>query len=331
LDPGVSPLQLAGFGLASLAVMGNDALQTLGPFLASQRWRGNRLWQGLVLAAVLCAVLLLSWAAGGGDPAWGRLDRFPLPDPVRWRDLVPLLALLALTRLGVPVSTSFLVLTAMAPPQLGGMLRKSLAGYGVAFGVALLAYGVLAPRLEALTSPSPPSPPGRALPCQALPPGWPLPWQALQWLATVALWSQWLVQDLANIYVYLPRRLSLAELLVTLVVLCGAVALIVVLGGGPIQGRLRGKCPLADSRATTLFSLLYGLLLLAFLGGDHLPMSTSWLFLGLLAGREVGLTGRGVGRAAPALLQDLTLDLVRAGGGLATSLAVALLVAADRA
>jgi hypothetical protein len=315
----VNPLQLAGFGLASVAVMGNDALQTLGPFLASQRWRGNRWRQGLVLAAVLCVVLPLSWVAGAGDPAWGRLEGFPLPDPFRWRDLLPLVALLLLTRLGMPVSTSFLVLTAMAPVQLGGMVRKSLAGYGVAFALAALAYSLLAPWLE-----------GRR-PKAASPPAGAFPWPVVQWLATVALWSQWLVQDLANIYVYLPRRLSLAELLVTLVVLCGAVALIVTLGGGPIQGRLRGKCHIDDPRATTVISLLYGLVLLLFLGGDRLPMSTSWLFLGLLAGREVGLACRGMGRPAGPLAQDLTVDLLWAAAGLATSLAVALLVAADRA
>ena len=436
----MNPLQLAGFGMASLAVMGNDALQTLGPFLASQRWRGNRWLQGLVLAVVLCVVLLLSWVAGGGDPAWGRLDRFPLPDPFRWRDLVPLLALLVLTRLGLPVSTSFLVLTAMAPVQLGGMVRKSLAGYGVAFGLAALLYGLLAPWLEGqppeleaiqseephlgaplsrpsvseaqrfgaslseaqrpesslseaerseaplsrpsvaeaqrsegpLSRPSvseaqlPETPlseawgpessvaeaqrfgaslseaerpegpllvvPGSAVALLKLAqPGGLVSWQSLQWLATVVLWCQWLVQDLANIYVYLPRRLNLAELLATLVVLCGAVALIVTLGGGPIQGRLRSKCRLADPRATTVISLLYGLVLLLFLGGDRLPLSTSWLFLGLLAGREVGLTCRGSGQPASAMVQDLTWDLLRAAAGLATSLVVALLVAADRA
>jgi len=107
--------------------------------------------------------------------------------------------------------------------------------------------------------------------------------------------------------------------------------LIVTLGGGPIQGRLRSKCRLADLRATTVISLLYGLVLLLFLGGDRLPMSTSWLFLGLLAGREVGLTCRGTGQPAGAMVQDLTWDLLRAAAGLATSLVVALLVAADRA
>jgi hypothetical protein len=322
----VNPLPLAAFGLASLAVMGNDALQTLGPFLAAQRWRTSRLGQGLFLAGLLCAVLLLSWWAGAGDPAWGRLERFPLPERWRWIDLLPLLTLLALTRFGLPVSTSFLVLTAVAPLELEGMLRKSLAGYGLAFLVAALVYGLFSPWLEGIRGgpglPSTePESPSRGL----------NPWTALQWLATGALWSQWLIQDLANIYVYLPRRLNLAELLVSLVVLCGAVGLMVALGGGPIQGRLRSKCRLQDPRSTSLISLLYSLVLLAFLGGNRLPMSTSWLFLGLLAGRELGLACRGLGRPARAILADLSLDLLRAGAGLATSLAVALLVAADPA
>lgn len=323
----MNPLQLAAFGLASLAVMGNDALQTLGPFLAGQRWRSSPRSQGLFLVLILCGVLLLSWVAGSGDPAWGRLDRFPLPDPWRWKDLLPLLSLLVLTRLGVPVSTSFLVLTAVAPMQLGGMLRKSLAGYGLAFVGALILYSLLGPWLEGKASP----PGAESAESAAISWSGSIPWSALQWMATAALWSQWLVQDLANVYVYLPRRLNLAELGVTLVVLCGAVALIVVLGGGPIQGRLRSKCRSDDPRSTCLISLLYALMLLFFLGGERLPMSTSWLFLGLLAGREVGLGCRGLGRPAAAMIQDLTLDLLRAGGALATSLAVALLVAGDRA
>ena len=33
-------------------------------------------------------------------------------------------------------------------------------------------------------------------------------WLVFQWLSTGFLWSMWLVQDLANIFVYLPRELS---------------------------------------------------------------------------------------------------------------------------
>ncbi len=45
-------------------------------------------------------------------------------------DLLPPLAVLALTRLGAPVSTTFLVLTAFTPANLPALLRQSLLGYG---------------------------------------------------------------------------------------------------------------------------------------------------------------------------------------------------------
>jgi hypothetical protein len=98
-----------------------------------------------------------------------------------------------------------------------------------------------------------------------------------------------------------------------------------------MRERLRGKSGVGDPRASAGISLLYGLVLLVFLGGDRLPLSTSWLFLGLLAGREVGLAWRGVGRPPVEVGRELSGDLLRAAAGLATSLAVALLVAADRA
>ncbi len=31
-------------------------------------------------------------------------------------------------------------------------------------------------------------------------------WYGLQWCSTGSLWSLWLVQDLANIFIFLPRR-----------------------------------------------------------------------------------------------------------------------------
>ena len=58
---GLNPLQATGFLLAGTAVLGNDALQTLGPFLAANRGRIPRPLQALYLCALLCAVLLLGW------------------------------------------------------------------------------------------------------------------------------------------------------------------------------------------------------------------------------------------------------------------------------
>ena len=170
-------------------MVGNDSLQTLGTFLGSNRGRTPPAAQMAFLVGLTAVVLGLGWWLNGGDPAWGRLARFPLPEEPSWVDLLPPLVVLLLTRWGAPVSTSVLLLTAIAPANLAPVLFRSLAGYGLAFASALLLYGALLWLLE--------SPP----PAAAAPRNGPL-WLALQWLSTAWLWSQWLVQDLANIYVH---------------------------------------------------------------------------------------------------------------------------------
>jgi hypothetical protein len=309
----LSPLQAAGFLLAGAAVIGNDALQTLGTFLAANRGRVPRPLQALYLCAVLCLVLLLGWRLGAGEPAWGRLEAFPLPERFGWSNLLPPLAVLVLTRWGVPVSTSFLVLTAFAPANLPMLLRQSLLGYGVALLAGALIYGDVAWLLE-----RPGDDPSTAAPH----PGW-LP---LQWLAGGWLWGQWLIQDLANVYVYLPRHLPAPQMALSLTALCAGVCLLLAADGGPIQARLTSKSHVDDPRSATVISALYGLILAGFAWSSQRPLSTTWMFLGLLAGRELALQARLRERSATEVAGLLGADIARAGLGLAVSVAVALAV-----
>ena len=133
-------------------------------------------------------------------------------------------------------------------------------------------------------------------------------WMVFQWLSTGFLWSMWLVQDLANIFVYLPRQLTwwgLALSLISMVLLQGY---LFREKGGKIQRVVTTKTNTVDVRSATFIDLLYGLVLLFFkvdyipklfasMGMDvpwpeKMPMSTTWVFLGLLAGREVGIALR---------------------------------------
>ncbi|MFM8605865.1 MAG: hypothetical protein ACKOBY_10165 [Cyanobium sp.] len=313
MDPPLSPLQAAGFLLAGAAVIGNDALQTLGTFLAANRGRVPRPLQAVYLCAVLCLVLLLGWRLGHGEPAWGRLEAFPLPERFGWSDLLPPLAVLVLTRWGAPVSTSFLVLTAFAPANLPALLRQSLLGYGVALLAGALIYGAVAWLLER---------PGDDPSAEAPHPGW-LP---LQWLAGGWLWGQWLIQDLANVYVYLPRQLPAPQMALSLTALCFGVCLLLAADGGPIQARLTSKSHVDDTRSATVISALYGLILAGFAWSSQRPLSTTWMFLGLLAGRELALQARLRERSAMEVAGVLGADIARAGLGLAVSVAVALMV-----
>jgi len=121
-------------------------------------------------------------------------------------------------------------------------------------------------------------------------------WTVTQWLATGFLWSQWLTQDLVNILVYLgdPAEVALWKFLFALTVLVGMLGYIFYQRGGEIQKIVRVKTNTADIRSATFIDLFYGLVLLTFkfdtFGiGAKVPMSTTWVFLGMLAGREVAL------------------------------------------
>lgn len=320
----LSPLQAAGFLLAAAAVVGNDSLQTLGPYLSSNRGRTPVPLQILFLVGLTAAVLALGWWRNGGDPAWGRLAAVPLPEHLGWLDLLPPVAVLLLTRWGAPVSTSFLLLTAFAPARLGPLVLRSLAGYGLAFAVALLLYGAVLWRLERPVLAG--EGPMLSLQGPAVPPGNGPLWLVLQALATAWLWSQWLVHDLANIYVYLSRQLGAVALALSAAVLGLGLALLVATGGGPIQQVVRGKSASTDLRSATLIDLLFGGLLLALARWSPTPLSTTWVFLGLLAGRECGLALRLRHRGLAELGSLLAADLFKAGAGLALSLALALVL-----
>lgn len=141
-----------------------------------------------------------------------------------------------------------------------------------------------------------------------------------------------MIQDLANVYVYLPRQLAAPQMGLSLAALCGAVCLLLATGGGPIQQRLASKSHVDAPRAATLIATLYALILTGFSAMSRGPLSTTWVFLGLLAGREMALqlSLRERSVAAVAVAGVLGGDIARAALGLAVSVAVALLVPALR-
>lgn len=129
-----------------------------------------------------------------GDASYGRLETIPFPEGgITWLYIVPPILLLLLTKYGIPVSTSFLVLTIFSPASLGSMMVKSMMGYAVAFISALVIYRFVANKMTVYFN-------------QTKDQEHSTKWMILQWLSTGFLWSQWLIQDLANIFVYVPRQ-----------------------------------------------------------------------------------------------------------------------------
>lgn len=291
-----------GFIFASYSVVGNDVIQTLGTFLTSNEKRVK--WY--ILWAFASSIMVYALVAGymNNDIDYGRLDKFDLEAiTFNWYYVLPPLVLMLITRVGIPVSTTFMVLTLFSlnkipndlgsmmasvfdsDAKLGGMIQKSIMGYIIAFSSAIVIYVLVSRLTEKRFAAKPVSDSSRPI------------WIALQWLTTGFLWFQWLTQDLANIYVYLKggADLSVGGFAVSLLILVGLLGYIFYSAGGKVQNVVREKLNTADIRSATFIDLIYGIILYIFkynyldLFEAKLPMSTTWVFIGLLAGREIGI------------------------------------------
>ena len=339
---------LLGFVLAAYSIVANDSIQTLGTFLSSNSKRPWwLLWAWISL--ILVVTVLWGWSVNGGDPAFGRVDKkgIDFPAVFNWLYVIPPLVLVVLTRAGIPVSTSLLVLSAFSsltilqmgesPDALkqGGafgvfanMMKKSVVGYLLALGLGLFAYAVVVVAFERRFQNDTA---GRDKPHKA--------WFAFQWLSTGFLWSMWLVQDLANVFVYLPRQLSFGALALALTGMVLLLGYLIRSGGGKIQKVVSEKTNTVDIRSATFIDFFYGLVLLFFkvdyipkmfatVGWaipwpPRMPMSTTWVFLGLLAGREIGMWIRMKHCQKKQLQGFVFRDLGKVGLGAAVSLVVA--------
>ena len=183
-------IMILGFALAAYSVVGNDVIQTLGTFLTSNE---RRPWWVLWLYAggILSVVLVLGFTGyggflGGDDVCFDRLDKINIPDTLSWWYILPPLILLFITRWGIPVSTTFLILSFFSTKSLPGMLFKSLLGYALAFAFAIVIYLLISKALEKKFQEKPL--------LSGAAPFWQSRrfWTGAQWLSTGFLWTQWL-------------------------------------------------------------------------------------------------------------------------------------------
>jgi len=266
---------IIGFLLAAYSVVANDSVQTLGTFIASnsQKFKWYYLW--MAASSVLLFTLWYGWSMNGGDISYGRLNKIPYVE-IQWYHAAAPAILLLLTRFGIPVSTTFLVLSAFASSIVfEKMLIKSILGYALAAVVAYIMWSVIARLLDEERSP--------------IKKGYESYWRVAQWCTTGFLWYTWLSHDLANIAVYLPRSLPISWMIAVSIIFTSFLAWIFYERGGRIQKIVLEKSTTTYVRSATIIDLCYAFVLLYFKQYNDIPMSTTWVFVGLLCGREFAI------------------------------------------
>ena len=311
--PGIA--RWVGFLLAGYAAVANDSIQTIGTFIASNK---DKPWWALwiFMGGIFVATVTYSFVNYGGDVSYGRLTSKGFehaPTSFSFLQVAAPVFLLILTRLKMPVSTTFLLLSSFAAKSssIGKIMLKSLSGYFIAFGVAIVVWFAVGQAMKKWIEKGPAHP----------------AWTGFQWITSGLLWSVWLMQDAANIAVYLPRQMTTLEFLGFTVPIFLGLGLLFKTGGERIQQIVDEKSSVVDVRAATIIDLIYAIILYIFKIQSEIPMSTTWVFLGLLGGRELAMSLRNVGeRDAVGALKLIGKDAGFAFIGLAVSLIVAMAV-----
>jgi hypothetical protein len=266
-----------GFVLAGYSAIANDSIQTIGTFLASNY---NKKWWvlWLYIGFIFLIVVTYSYFTYSGDVSFQRLASKGFekaPQSFSFLQIAAPIFLLILTRLRMPVSTTFLILSCFSANLAGiqSMLFKSMSGYLWSFFVAIFLYIAFAKLIRKFSGTEPHS-----------------LWMPIQWITSGLLWAVWVMQDAANIAVYLPRQLNMSQFLGFSIFLFLGLGVLFYLRGDRIQEIVTEKSNIIDIRAATIVDFIYAIILYYFKGISNIPMSTTWVFLGLLAGREIAMS-----------------------------------------
>jgi len=296
-----------GFMFAGYSAIANDSIQTIGTFIASNEDR--KWWQlWLYIGGIFVVTVAYSWVVYDGDVSFQRLTSKGFsesPTEFHFLQLASPIVLLFITRLRMPVSTTFMLLSAFSADASGilSVTQKSLSGYGISFVTAILVWYVAGALIKRLTS------------------GTPHPaWRVAQWLISGWLWSMWITHDAANIAIFLDRSLTFFDFLFFTGFIFLGLGLLFYLRGDRIQQIVKEKSQVTDVRSASVIDLVYALILLVFKEWSTIPMSTTWVFLGLLGGREIAMqlskhsdTGRTMALTMKMVLRDVgfaTMGLV---------------------
>ena len=302
---------VVGFIFAAYAVIANDSVQTLGTWIASnnEKFHWTTMWAAA--SSVLLFAIWYGWYTYFGDISYGRLNKIPFQE-VQWYHALAPAVLLALTRVGVPVSTSFLVLSAFASTfVLEKMLMKSMMGYAVAAVAAYVIWIVVSRLLD------------EAKPVKD---NHKVMWRVAQWVTTGFLWWTWLSHDMANIAVFLPRQLDVSLMIMISVVFVGGLGIMLKSGGGKIQQIVLEKHNTRYVRSATLIDLFYWMCLYFFKELNDIPMSTTWVFVGMLAGRELAIAQFTGKHKFKSVFPLVGRDFMKMMIGLGASVALVLLI-----
>ena len=131
---------------------------------------------------------------------------------------------------------------------------------------------------------------------------------------------------MANIAVFLPREIPADLMVIISIVFVAGLAFMFKEKGGKIQQIVLNKSSTKFIRSATIIDFVYWIILYIFKEVNNIPMSTTWVFVGLLTGRELAIAAASTKRKAKQVFPLVAKDFGRMMIGLCASVIVVVIV-----
>ena len=256
-------------------IMANNCAQTIGMFIASNK--GKSKYRIIYfLSGIFIITLLISWLFFNKQLDFYLLNNIP------YSNLNPLLIFLPivlffLTKYKIPVSATFLIIPIFANKNtIHSMITKTSVSYFISFLISLIMWRFIYTKYKHYIEVKKEKNISKT-------------WFVLEFLSTGIVWSVWIILSACNFVVFLPRVFELKELI--LVIFIGVVSIYLILldNGGKIQEIVDEKSDI-NIKSSVIFNFLFSFTMLFIQYVSKIPITSTWMFLGILAGRELAIT-----------------------------------------
>ncbi len=258
-------------------VMINNFIQTLGTFNISNKY--TKKWKVfLYLVVIFVTYFVYTWLKYDGNIRKGSLRFIEYKDSFGYSILLLPMLLSLFNYFGIPVNLTFLSIPLFTDGKIvKSMVVEAFINYFLAFIISFVFWNILYVKFKKFL---------RKKDNYQF-------WRIIEYISIGILWYCWLNTCVSSFMVFLPPKLYLEHLILLLIIGSIVISIVTILRPeDKMEQIVEEKTDVKNIMSSVLFNILHSVVLLTLKLNSKVPIATSWIFIGLLDGRELGITTR---------------------------------------
>lgn len=280
--------------LTTYHIMANNAVQIIGMFVASNDKKDKlKIW--LLLSFIFVLTVLISWLF------FDKQLHFSLLNSIQYNENLSILLIFLpiilyfFTKKNIPISATFLIIPIFSNNNtLQSMVVKTLISYFLSFTISFIFWYFLYIKYKNFIDIEKNNNKNR--------------WIIIEYLSTAMLLGIWLVTSTCTFTIFLPRVFTIKYLILFIIVGIFSILVILYNDNTTIKKIIGNKSDI-NYKSGAIFNILFAMIMLSVQYISKIPITSTWVFLGVLAGRELAIAGSKKNNNSLNIIQSLKNDL----------------------